>query len=165
MPSSSFQHPQSAQSQLSTAWLLSQSSERNRSMTVNSLFVAAMDGLGQRLSVLHSPLIRFLRPLLAQPGHSQWFPVDSRKAAECSAPTSMKGVMESTALARPTPKARFRQKPPPAPPRPARRASTLPLHDGFNLTAPNKPNFKKRPLESLRKLINALMKSMTALFA
>lgn len=60
---------------------------------------------------------------------------------------------------------RFRKKPPPAPPRKLDEPPTLPLHDGFNLTDPNKPNFKKQPLESLWKLINALMKSMTALFA
>lgn len=77
----------------------------------------------------------------------------------------MQGFRESTALAHHTPKVRFRKKPPPAPPRPAGRASTLPLHDGFNLTALNKPKFKQWPLESLWKLINALMKSTTALFA
>lgn len=77
----------------------------------------------------------------------------------------MQGFRESTALACPTPKVRLRKKPPSAPPKPASRASTLPLHDGFNLRAPNKPNFKKWPLESFWKLINALMKSVTALFA
>lgn len=40
-----------------------------------------------------------------------------------------------------------------------------PPPNGFNLTAPNKPNFTKQPLESPWKLINALMKSLTALFA
>lgn len=37
--------------------------------------------------------------------------------------------------------------------------------NGFNLTAPNKPNFKKHLLKSPWKLVNALMKSLTALFA
>lgn len=41
-------------------------------MTLKSLPVAAMDGLGQRkeVRVLHSPLIRFLWQLLAQHSHS-----------------------------------------------------------------------------------------------
>lgn len=47
----------------------------------------------------------------------------------------------------------------------SRGACTLPLHDSFNLTAPNKPNFTEQPLESPWKLINALMKSLTVLFA